>query len=77
LQELPNPRAAMQADDVPELPDISAYITALESRIVGQPLERIRLASPFCCGRSSPSSRAQKAAPLKNCGALASALPSA
>jgi formamidopyrimidine-DNA glycosylase len=37
----------MQADDVPELPDISAYITALESRIVGQPLERIRLASPF------------------------------
>jgi formamidopyrimidine-DNA glycosylase len=47
LQELPNPRAAMQADDVPELPDISAYITALESRIFGQPLERIRLASPF------------------------------
>ncbi|MGD0757412.1 MAG: DNA-formamidopyrimidine glycosylase family protein [Candidatus Sulfotelmatobacter sp.] len=44
---MPNPRAAMQADDVPELPDISAYITALESRIVGQPLERIRLASPF------------------------------
>jgi len=32
---------------MPELPDISAYITALESRIVGQPLERIRLASPF------------------------------
>jgi formamidopyrimidine-DNA glycosylase len=32
---------------MPELPDISAYITALESRIVGQPLERIRLSSPF------------------------------
>ena len=32
---------------MPELPDISAYITALESRIVGQPLQRIRLASPF------------------------------
>jgi formamidopyrimidine-DNA glycosylase len=32
---------------MPELPDISAYITALEPRIVGQPLERIRLASPF------------------------------
>ena len=47
LRELQNPRASMQADDVPELPDISAYITALESRIVGQPLERIRLASPF------------------------------
>ena len=37
----------MQADDVPELPDISAYINALESRIVGQPIMRIRLASPF------------------------------
>ncbi|MGA9980508.1 MAG: DNA-formamidopyrimidine glycosylase family protein [Candidatus Sulfotelmatobacter sp.] len=32
---------------MPELPDISAYIVALESRIVGQPIERIRLASPF------------------------------
>jgi formamidopyrimidine-DNA glycosylase len=32
---------------VPELPDITAYISALESRIVGQPLQRIRLASPF------------------------------
>jgi len=32
---------------MPELPDISAYITALESRIVGQSLTRIRLASPF------------------------------
>jgi formamidopyrimidine-DNA glycosylase len=32
---------------MPELPDISAYIAALESRIVGQPVTRIRLASPF------------------------------
>jgi formamidopyrimidine-DNA glycosylase len=32
---------------MPELPDIAAYITALEPRIVGQPLARIRLASPF------------------------------
>lgn len=32
---------------MPELPDISAYITALESRIVGEPIERVRLASPF------------------------------
>ena len=37
----------MQSDGMPELPDISAYISALESRIVGQPLQRIRLASPF------------------------------
>jgi len=32
---------------MPELPDIAAYITALERRIVDQPLERVRLASVF------------------------------
>ena len=37
----------MQLLSVPELPDISAYLTALESRIVGQPIQQVRLASPF------------------------------
>jgi formamidopyrimidine-DNA glycosylase len=32
---------------MPELPDIVAYIGALEPRILGQPLERVRVASPF------------------------------
>ncbi|MGD0732158.1 MAG: DNA-formamidopyrimidine glycosylase family protein [Terracidiphilus sp.] len=32
---------------MPELPDISAYISALEPRILGQPLERVRIASVF------------------------------
>ena len=32
---------------MPELPDITAYIKALEKRIVGQTLERVRLGSPF------------------------------
>ena len=32
---------------MPELPDITAYITALEPRILGQPLERVRVASVF------------------------------
>lgn len=32
---------------MPELPDIAAYISALESRIVAQPIQQIRLASPF------------------------------
>jgi formamidopyrimidine-DNA glycosylase len=32
---------------MPELPDIAAYITALEPLIVGQRLEHVRLASPF------------------------------
>ena len=32
---------------MPELPDITVYIEALESRIVGQTLERTRIAKPF------------------------------
>jgi formamidopyrimidine-DNA glycosylase len=32
---------------MPELPDILLYLSALETRIVGQPLERVRIASPF------------------------------
>lgn len=32
---------------MPELPDIEAYLTALESRVVGKELERVRIASPF------------------------------
>ena len=32
---------------MPELPDITAYLHALEPRIVGKSLERVRLASPF------------------------------
>jgi len=32
---------------MPELPDISAYIAALEARILGQTLERVRLGSVF------------------------------
>jgi len=39
---------------MPELPDIAAYIGALESRIVGQPLERVRLASAFLLRTSQP-----------------------
>jgi formamidopyrimidine-DNA glycosylase len=32
---------------VPELPDITIYIEALEARVLGHTLERLRLASPF------------------------------
>ena len=39
---------------MPELPDIAAYITALEPRIVGQALERVRLASPFLLRTAQP-----------------------
>jgi formamidopyrimidine-DNA glycosylase len=39
---------------MPELPDIAAYITALEPRVIGQPLERIRLNSPFLLRTAQP-----------------------
>jgi formamidopyrimidine-DNA glycosylase len=32
---------------MPELPDIVVYIECLRPRVVGQPLEKVRLASPF------------------------------
>ena len=39
---------------MPELPDIAAYISALEPRIVGQPIEHVRLASPFLLRTAQP-----------------------
>ena len=39
---------------MPELPDIAAYISALEPRIVGQAIERVRLASPFLLRTARP-----------------------
>ncbi|MGB7729726.1 MAG: DNA-formamidopyrimidine glycosylase family protein [Candidatus Acidiferrum sp.] len=39
---------------MPELPDIAAYITALGQRILAQPLERVRLASPFLLRTAQP-----------------------
>jgi formamidopyrimidine-DNA glycosylase len=39
---------------MPELPDISAYMCALDARIVGQTLERVRLASPFVLRTAQP-----------------------
>jgi len=40
---------------MPELPDIAAYTSALDSRIVGQPLERIRLTSAFLLRTAQPT----------------------
>jgi formamidopyrimidine-DNA glycosylase len=40
---------------MPELPDVAAYITALETRIVGEPLERVRLkGGPFLLRTANP-----------------------
>src|SRR5207249_3852120 len=39
---------------MPEMPDIAAYISALEACIVGQPLLRTRLASAFLLRTAQP-----------------------
>ena len=39
---------------MPELPDIAAYLHALEARIIGQQLEHIRVASPFLLRTAQP-----------------------
>jgi formamidopyrimidine-DNA glycosylase len=39
---------------MPELPDITAYLSALEPRIVGQPIEHVRVASAFLLRTARP-----------------------
>ena len=43
---------------MPELPDIAAYLCALEPRIVGQRIEKIRIASPFLLRSVEPKPEA-------------------
>jgi formamidopyrimidine-DNA glycosylase len=40
---------------MPELPDITAYISAIESRILGQRLEHVRIASAFLLRTAQPA----------------------
>ena len=39
---------------MPELPDIATYISALDARILGRPIERVRLASHFLLRTAQP-----------------------
>ena len=39
---------------MPELPDIALYLHALGPRVVGRPLERLRIASPFLLRTADP-----------------------
>jgi formamidopyrimidine-DNA glycosylase len=39
---------------MPELPDLTVYLEALEQRLVGQTLERVRLLSPFLLRTALP-----------------------
>ena len=40
---------------MPELPDINAYLCALDARIVGQTLEKVRVASAFVLRTAQPA----------------------
>lgn len=40
---------------MPELPDLTIYVEALEARVVGEPLERIRIQSPSLLRSVSPA----------------------
>ena len=42
---------------MPELPDVTAYLVALEPRVLGQPLTGIRIASPFLLRSVDPPPR--------------------
>lgn len=43
---------------MPELPDITVYIEALERRVLGEPLEGVRLGNPFLLRTAVPSIKA-------------------
>jgi formamidopyrimidine-DNA glycosylase len=54
MVRLQTPAATCNLLNMPELPDIAAYLTALEPRIVGQPIRQVRLASPFLLRTAQP-----------------------
>jgi formamidopyrimidine-DNA glycosylase len=51
---------------VPELPDLSLYVQAIGARCVGQPLVRVRLASPFLLRTVDPPLDAFEGLPLRD-----------
>jgi formamidopyrimidine-DNA glycosylase len=56
---------------MPELPDITVYIEALEKRILGQRLERVRIATPFLLRTVEPpvaSAEGKKVVALRRLG---------
>ena len=56
---------------MPELPDIVVYLEALEKRILGKRLERVRIASPFLLRTATPplgSAECQMVARLRRMG---------
>jgi formamidopyrimidine-DNA glycosylase len=54
IARLKNAVVSCKLLNMPELPDIAAYISALEPRILRQPIEHIRLGSPFLLRTAQP-----------------------
>ncbi len=46
--------AGLKLEGMPELPDITAYLRALEPRIMGETLEQVRIASAFLLRTAQP-----------------------
>ena len=50
---------------MPELPDIDAYMHALQARVAGQTLERVRIAKPFLLRTADPPVAAIEGKPVR------------
>ena len=62
---------------MPELPDIEAYLGALRTRVVGERLAKIRVASPFLLRTAEPPlSSAEGHVCRESCDGWANASPS-
>ena len=55
---------------MPELPDIELYLDALGKRVVGQAIEKVRLASPFLLRTFDPPIRAAEGKQVRALGRL-------
>ncbi len=58
---------------MPELPDIEVYLEALRTRIQGQPLEAVRLGSPFLLRTVEPPLASLPGRRVTSCGVSANA----
>ncbi len=55
---------------MPELPDVTVYVEHLRTRIVGEPLRRVRLGSPFVLRSVTPPLSAAESRPVRSVGRL-------
>lgn len=50
----PSAQRSDRSTNVPELPDVDVYVDAIARRVVGEPIEQIRLLSPFVLRSVTP-----------------------